>query len=142
MPPPSSPPLEKKETKSRPMDAVAEAIDPGAARQVYDAFLVVDVEATCLPGTDFNYANEIIASFFYLYTDHNLTHVRSLHCRSGQYVYYGGSIKMRTAKRAGWRSSMSSGALYGQCGGHSSPHSAPSSLESHKSVQVHSYCTA
>lgn len=37
-------------------------IEPNAAKQPYDAFLVLDVEATCQPGTDFNYANEIIAS--------------------------------------------------------------------------------
>ena len=36
------------------------SVDPTAAKQTYDAFLVLDVEATCQPGTDFNYANEII----------------------------------------------------------------------------------
>ena len=44
------------------MDSPGEDIDPNAVKQAYDAFLVVDVEATCMPGTDFNYANEIIAS--------------------------------------------------------------------------------
>ena len=38
------------------------SVDPAPAVQTYDAFLVLDVEATCQPGTDFNYANEIIAS--------------------------------------------------------------------------------
>lgn len=38
------------------------SVDPAAAIQTYDAFLVLDVEATCQPGTDFNYANEIIVS--------------------------------------------------------------------------------
>ncbi|EKM55686.1 uncharacterized protein PHACADRAFT_256486 [Phanerochaete carnosa HHB-10118-sp] len=42
------------------MDTAVEDVSPTAARQAYDAFLVVDVEATCMPGTDFNYANEII----------------------------------------------------------------------------------
>ncbi|KIP04762.1 hypothetical protein PHLGIDRAFT_75411 [Phlebiopsis gigantea 11061_1 CR5-6] len=42
--------------------APAAEIDPAAAKQSFDAFLVLDVEATCMPGTDFNYANEIIAS--------------------------------------------------------------------------------
>lgn len=32
--------------------------------QPYDAFLVLDVEATCLQGTDFNYPNEIIVCPF------------------------------------------------------------------------------
>ncbi|KAI0083989.1 ribonuclease H-like domain-containing protein [Irpex rosettiformis] len=35
-------------------------IDWTAVKQPYDAYLVLDVEATCMPGTDFNYANEII----------------------------------------------------------------------------------
>jgi 3'-5' exoribonuclease 1 len=29
-------------------------------QQPYDAFLILDVEATCFQGTDFNYPNEII----------------------------------------------------------------------------------
>ena len=124
------------------MDTVAEDIDPSAAKQAYDAFLVVDVEATCLLGTDFNYANEIIVSLSYLYPNHNLMHVRSPRCRSGQYVCCGGSTKTRTAKRAGWRSSMSSGALFGRCGDHGSPRFALSSLELPKSVQIHLYSTA
>lgn len=44
------------------MPSLVTALDPGAAKQTYDAFLVLDVEGTCQPGTDFNYANEIIAS--------------------------------------------------------------------------------
>ena len=55
------------------MNALVENIDPIAAKQLYDAFLVVDVEATCMPGTDFNYANEIIASLFY-HTSSPLSH--------------------------------------------------------------------
>ncbi|KAK7693238.1 hypothetical protein QCA50_002804 [Cerrena zonata] len=35
-------------------------IDRTYVKQSYDAFLVLDVEATCMPGTDFNYPNEII----------------------------------------------------------------------------------
>ena len=31
--------------------------------QAYDAFLVLDVEATCLPGTDFHWPNEIIVRY-------------------------------------------------------------------------------
>ena len=44
-------------------------IDWTAVRQPYDAYLVLDVEATCMPGTDFNYANEIIVS--------NILHIRA-----------------------------------------------------------------
>ncbi|TCD66457.1 hypothetical protein EIP91_001337 [Steccherinum ochraceum] len=36
------------------------AIDRTFVKQTYEAFLVLDVEATCMPGTDFNYPNEII----------------------------------------------------------------------------------
>ncbi|PSR88914.1 hypothetical protein PHLCEN_2v5063 [Hermanssonia centrifuga] len=45
------------------VDPSRDNIDPTAAMQPYqpyDAFLVLDVEATCQPGTDFDYANEII----------------------------------------------------------------------------------
>ena len=51
-------------------------IDPGAAKQTYEAYLVLDVEATCQAGTDFNYANEIIASHPFLTT---LSHFASSH---------------------------------------------------------------
>ncbi len=47
------------------VDPSRDNIDPTAAMQPYqpyDAFLVLDVEATCQPGTDFDYANEIIVS--------------------------------------------------------------------------------
>lgn len=37
-------------------------IDRTLVKQAYDAFLVLDVEATCVQGADFNYPNEIIAS--------------------------------------------------------------------------------
>lgn len=36
---------------------------PWPVKQPYDAFLVLDVEATCKEGTDFNWPNEIIVSF-------------------------------------------------------------------------------
>jgi 3'-5' exoribonuclease 1 len=47
LPPPAPP-------DSRHRRALAPYLQP------YDAFLVLDVEATCLQGTDFNYPNEII----------------------------------------------------------------------------------
>jgi hypothetical protein len=52
------------EMEPRVATVLVEDVDATAVKQYYDAFLVVDVEATCLPGTDFNYANEIIASCF------------------------------------------------------------------------------
>lgn len=57
-PPPRPPPSQA--SAPAMVSAPAVAIDRVAARQPYDAFLVLDVEATCQPGTDFNYANEII----------------------------------------------------------------------------------
>lgn len=38
------------------------AESPWPVKQPYDAFLVLDVEATCQEGTDFNWPNEIIVS--------------------------------------------------------------------------------
>jgi hypothetical protein len=35
---------------------------PLQTKQPYDAFLVLDVEATCQRGTDFNFPNQIIVS--------------------------------------------------------------------------------
>ena len=35
-------------------------VEPVAVKQPYDAFLVLDVEATCFPGTGFDWSNEII----------------------------------------------------------------------------------
>lgn len=59
---------EKSATKNTVPDTPPKDIDPPAAKQMFDAFLVLDVEATCMPGTDFNYANEIIASrCFHIY---------------------------------------------------------------------------
>lgn len=60
--PPSAQREKSDEPAAMPTDPLSD-VDPKAAKQPYDAFLVLDVEATCQPGTDFNYANEIIASF-------------------------------------------------------------------------------
>lgn len=38
---------------------------PRRPRQLYDAFLVLDVEATCVKGAGFDYPNEIIASRYH-----------------------------------------------------------------------------
>jgi hypothetical protein len=39
-----------------------QVISPRRVKQPYDAFLVLDVEATCIAGTDMNWPNEIIVS--------------------------------------------------------------------------------
>lgn len=49
-------------------------------KQPYDAFLVLDVEATCQEGTDFNYPNEIIVSSFVLVTNTHATPSCALLC--------------------------------------------------------------
>jgi hypothetical protein len=53
---------EDKHSSTMAYAAALTDIDWSAVKQPYDAFLVLDVEATCMPGTDFNYANEIIVS--------------------------------------------------------------------------------
>ena len=47
---------------------------PWPVKQPYDAFLVLDVEATCEEGTDFNWPNEIIVSIHLLVLISTLCH--------------------------------------------------------------------
>lgn len=77
---PSQPNKQRNKRKtSGPMTAdLPSDIDPNAVKQLYDAFLVLDVEATCQPGTDFNYANEIIASCSHSLLRKVLTHTALL----------------------------------------------------------------
>ena len=72
------PTLQGKEEMKPPslVTTQVEDIESNAAIQSFDAFLVVDVEATCYPGTDFNYANEIIASCL----DHTHFDLFLMHC--------------------------------------------------------------
>ncbi|KAJ3476341.1 hypothetical protein NLI96_g11223 [Meripilus lineatus] len=56
---PTESPLPSPEMQKQKVDAY---IDRTLVKQTYDAFLVLDVEATCVQGADFNYPNEIIAS--------------------------------------------------------------------------------
>ncbi|KAF7791248.1 hypothetical protein EIP86_002262 [Pleurotus ostreatoroseus] len=58
-------------------------VDLSATRQTYDAFLVLDVEATCQLGTDFNYANEIIASHLITILSSSLSDSCTLSFRNG-----------------------------------------------------------
>lgn len=113
-------------------------IDWTAVKQPYDAYLVLDVEATCMPGTDFNYANEIIVSALCRAARHaSLTHIlfvciRLSHtctficwCRNGPCACSGGSTRTKRARQAGSRSSMSSAPSSSPYGGHSSRPSVP-----------------
>lgn len=57
-----SPYLGYKEEGQSSTDAVIHGQESTTVRQPYDVFLVMDVEATCVEGSSFNYPNEIIAS--------------------------------------------------------------------------------
>lgn len=73
----------------------AEIIEP--AKQPLDAYLVLDVEATCLEGTDFNWPNEIIVS-----TSLSLIAYVSplkVYDRSGRFVYCSGETKTQMVGR-------------------------------------------
>jgi hypothetical protein len=91
--------------------------------QPYDAFLVLDVEATCLQGTDFHWPNEIIVSYRIEMRSH-----RSVEYRNGQFV----SLSGRTGDPMEWsvpcRKSQNSVALLNQHGAPSYLHSASLSL--------------
>ena len=91
--------------------------------QPYDAFLVLDVEATCLQGTDFHWPNEIIVSYRKEMRSH-----RSVEYRNGQFV----SLSGRTGNPMEWsapcRKSQNFAALLNQRGAPSYPHSASLSL--------------
>ena len=87
--------------------------------QPYDALLVLDVEATCLQGTDFHWPNEIIVSYRIEMHSH-----RSVEYRNGQFV----SLSGRTGNPMEWsvpcRKSQNSAALLNQHGAPCYPHSA------------------
>ena len=53
--------------------------------QPYDAFLVLDVEATCFQGTDFNWPNEIIVRYHTEMPSHGL-----IEFRNGRFVSLSG----------------------------------------------------
>ena len=57
--------------------------------QPYDAFLVLDVEATCLPGTDFHWPNEIIVRYRVV----EMFFRSSIRSRNGQFVSSSGQTK-------------------------------------------------
>lgn len=57
--------------------------------QPYDAFLVLDVEATCLPGTDFHWPNEIIVRYRVV----GMFSRSSIRSRNGQFVSSSGQTK-------------------------------------------------
>lgn len=98
---PLSVPTMENDPKATPLPKVT--VDIGAARQTYDAFLVLDVEGTCQMGTDFNYANEIIASHLAILFLSGLSDSCSPSSRNGPYVSFVGSIGTKVVERAGWR---------------------------------------
>jgi len=57
---PSLPQKDLEEPKESTEMILNPVIDRTLVKQAYDAFLVLDVEATCVQGADFNYPNEII----------------------------------------------------------------------------------
>ena len=91
--------------------------------QPYDAFLVLDVEATCLQGTDFHWPNEIIVSYRV-----EMRLCRSVEYRNGQFVFLSG----RTGRPVGWsgpcRKLQNFAALLNQHGAPSYPPFASPSL--------------
>jgi hypothetical protein len=91
--------------------------------QPYDAFLVLDVEATCLQGTGFHWPNEIIVSYRIKMRSH-----RSVEYRNGQFV----SLSGRTGDPMEWsvpcKKSQNFAALLNQLGAPSYLHSVSLSL--------------
>lgn len=110
---PAHPPVQAKS----PQEDNSEDAMPRRPRQPYDAFLVLDVEATCMEGAGFDYPNEIIASRYlnvsvYAHPD------REYVChRSGPSVFFGGKTSLPKAMRVSSRSSTSSAASSGLHGG-------------------------
>jgi hypothetical protein len=91
--------------------------------QPYDALLVLDVEATCLQGTDFHWPNEIIVSYRIEMRSH-----RSVEYRNGQFVSLSGPTGDPMEWSAPCRKSQNFAVLLNQHGAPSYPHSASLSL--------------
>ena len=79
--------------------------------QPYDAFLVLDVEATCLPGTDFHWPNEIIVRYHV-----ELCSRSSIKFRNGQFVSSSGQTKELTEWLVPCRKLQNFAALLSQLG--------------------------
>jgi len=79
--------------------------------QPYDAFLVLDVEATCLPGTDFHWPNEIIVRYRVEICSHS-----SIKFRNGQFVSSSGQTKELTEWLVPCRKLQNFAALLNQLG--------------------------
>ena len=110
----------EEQAEDETQDAMVRAdIDWTAVRQPYDAYLVLDVEATCMPGTDFNYANEIIVCLQPAIDISNLTPCIPYprrYRRSGPCVCFAGNTRTIRARQAGSRSLMNSAPLSSLCG--------------------------
>lgn len=79
--------------------------------QPYDAFLVLDVEATCLPGTDFHWPNEIIVRYRVEMCSHSL-----IKFRNGQFVSSSGQTEELTEWLVPYRKLQNFAALLNQLG--------------------------
>lgn len=79
--------------------------------QPYDAFLVLDVEATCLQGTDFHWPNEIIVCYRVEMCPHSL-----IKFRNGQFVSSSGQTKDLTEWLVPYRKLQNFAALFNQLG--------------------------
>ena len=90
--------------------------------QPYDALLVLDVEATCLQGTDFHWPNEIIVSYCIEMRSHR-PHSLVAH-RNGQFVSLSGQTEDPMEWSVPCRKSQNFVALLNQHGAPSYPHSA------------------
>jgi hypothetical protein len=68
-----------------PLPSMNEQYSAVKVPQPYDVFLVLDVEATCLQGTDFHWPNEIIVRY-----SAEIRSYSSIKFRNGQFVSSGG----------------------------------------------------
>ena len=100
--------------------------------QPYDYFLVLDVEATCFPGTGFHWPNEIIVRY-----RARRVHIGSISYRNGPSVSSNGWTRELTAWRVPCKRLQNSAASSGRHGVPSYPPFVPLSLASLKSVHSH-----
>ena len=116
-------PIPRSRNEAQQQPSMKEQCQAAWTCQPYDAFLVLDVEATCLQGTGFQWPNEIIVSCRIEMHSH-----RSVEYRNGQFVSSSG----RTGDPMEWsvpcRKSQNFAALLNQHGVPSYPRSASLSL--------------
>jgi hypothetical protein len=112
-------PIPRSRNEAQQQSSMKEQCQAAWTCQPYDAFLVLDVEATCLQGTGFHWPNEIIVSYRIEMRSH-----RSVENRNGPFV----SLSGRTGNPMEWsvpcRKLQNFAALLNQHGAPSYPHSA------------------